>query len=434
MEGGARAAMGLTVLGISGGHDANWCVWRNGRILGAFEKERFTRRRHDTGAVEPLIGPSLRYPGLEAADIDVLATSEPVALGQTPGHTVIAGRRYERLNDWQWQVARCLGRMIPCLSLPHHLAHAAYARYTSPFAETAVLTLDGGGDWYTVDAKASTTVSSWRGSRLEWIERIDNSDFGSLWFGYSNAIFRHANAAGKLMDLAAFGTDRLVEVMRDRMLAPVRSVLRGAITVKDCWPDFDRPPFPSGLSLAAAVRAVTGRDRLALAGGGALNGYLTTAIAREAGFASTFVPPAVNDGGIAVGAALFAVYHELGWEFDSQASSDLAFLGMEYPPGRPAPRCGRRDSTASRSTSAKPPPRPPKCCPAVESSHGTKAGQSTGPRRSAIAQSCRRHLMTLSASALTARSSSVSHSGRRHRRYSPARQAATSTLTGHRLS
>jgi carbamoyltransferase len=103
--------MGLTVLGISGGHDANWCVWRDGKILGAFEKERFTRRRHDTGAVESPIGPSLLYLGLEAADIDILATSEPVALGQTPGHTAIAGRRYERLNDWQWQVARCLGRV-----------------------------------------------------------------------------------------------------------------------------------------------------------------------------------------------------------------------------------------------------------------------------------------------------------------------------------
>ena len=63
----------------------------------------------------------------------------------------------------------------------------------------------------------------------------------------------------------------------------------------------------AGLSLAAAVPAVTGRDRLA--DGVALNGYLTTAIAREAGFAGTSVPPAVNDGGIAVGAALFAAYH-----------------------------------------------------------------------------------------------------------------------------
>jgi carbamoyltransferase len=142
-----------------------------GRILGAFEKERFTRRRHDTGEVESLIRPGLRYLGLVPEDIDFLATSEPVAMGQTPGHTVIAGRRYERLNDWQWQVARCLDRVIPCLSVPHHVAHAAYARYTSPFAQTAVLTMDGGGDACTVDAKASTTVSSWRGSKLEWIER-----------------------------------------------------------------------------------------------------------------------------------------------------------------------------------------------------------------------------------------------------------------------
>jgi carbamoyltransferase len=110
--------MGMTIRGISGGHDANWCVWRDGSILGAFEKERFMRRRHDTGAVESLVGPSLRYLGLDASDIDFLATSEPVAQGQTPGHTVIAGRRYERLNDWQWQIARYLGRVIPCLSGP----------------------------------------------------------------------------------------------------------------------------------------------------------------------------------------------------------------------------------------------------------------------------------------------------------------------------
>ena len=41
----------MIVLGVSGGHDANWCMVRDGVILGAFEKERFTRRRHDSGEI-----------------------------------------------------------------------------------------------------------------------------------------------------------------------------------------------------------------------------------------------------------------------------------------------------------------------------------------------------------------------------------------------
>ena len=37
----------MVVLGICGGHDANWCVFKDGKLIGAFEKERFSRIRHD---------------------------------------------------------------------------------------------------------------------------------------------------------------------------------------------------------------------------------------------------------------------------------------------------------------------------------------------------------------------------------------------------
>jgi carbamoyltransferase len=348
----------VIVLGISGGHDANWCVVRDGVLLGAFEKERFTRTRHDGGEVVGLVEPSLRQLGLAMTDVDCLATSEPVWQGQDPGHVVLGGRRYERLGDWQWQVARCLGRVLPCLSVPHHVAHAAYAHYTGAAPVDAVLTVDGGGDAYTVDAGAATTVSSWRGARLEWIERIDNSDIGSLWWAYAHAIFGDRQAAGKLMGLAALGSDRLVEAMRDRVVRPVTSVLDGAVTVKDFWSDFASPPFvrpgrgwqdpeaadvafavqavttEAGVSLARAARAVTGHPALALSGGVALNGYLTSAVARDAGFDTVHIPPAVHDGGIAAGAALFASHHELGVPWDPGAPRELAFLGPAHPAER----------------------------------------------------------------------------------------------------
>ena len=344
----------MIILGVSGGHDANWCVCRDGDILGAYEKERFSRRRHDTGEVMSYVAATLTNLGLAPSDIDFLATSEPVARGQDAGHHVVSGRRYETLSDWQWQMARVFGRVVPCLSVPHHLAHASYARFTSAFEDTAVLTLDGGGDAFTVDAKAATTISLWKGARLEWIERVDNSDIGSLWFMYANAVFQNPNAAGKLMGLAALGSDRLVNAMRERVVRPVIAVLDGAATVKDCWSDYYQPPFlPSGrgwqdplardvafavqavtseagVSLAATARDLVEVDNLALAGGVALNGYLTTRIARDAGFGKTHVPPSVHDGGISIGAALFAAHHELDVPFEPSRGRELAFLGVAY--------------------------------------------------------------------------------------------------------
>jgi carbamoyltransferase len=343
------------ILGLSGGHDANWCVWQGGGILGAFEKERFTRRRHDGGEVASLVAPTLDFLGLSVSDIDIIVTSEPVHReGFEPGARRVAGRRYESLMDWQWQCVTCMDRYYACLSVPHHLAHAAYAYYSSPFQECAVITWDGGGDGYTVDAYAATSVSYWRDGRLSWIERVENCDLGSLWFMYANAIFGDGHAAGKLMGLAALGTDHLVEPMYDRVLMPAKSLLGGALTVKSCWPDFDRPPFvhgrigwrdpaardiafavqaattKAGVSIASALGKATGCGNLALGGGVALNGYLNTAVASRAGFEATFVPPAVNDAGIACGAALFAAHHELRLEFDPYATRTLDFLGCAY--------------------------------------------------------------------------------------------------------
>ncbi|MEA2173472.1 MAG: carbamoyltransferase [Blastocatellia bacterium] len=346
----------MIILGISGGHDANWCVVKDGVLIGAFEKERFTRRRHDSGEVISFLDRTLKHLGIEPHEIDLIATSEAVHRETESGLRRLSGMTYKRPDEWQTHVVECLGRVFPCISVPHHLAHAAYARYTSPFANTAVITWDGGGDFYTEDAYSSTTVSSWRGAKLEWLERVDNSDFGSLWFMYSRAIFGDGNAAGKLMGLAALGSDKLVEAMADRTLAPVRGSFEGAWTIKNCWPDYYWPPLlrekvdwhdaraqdvafavqhltnQAGMSIVEQVSRKTGHQNLALCGGVALNGYLNTAIRRSGLFADVFVPPAVNDGGVSAGCALFAAHHVLGqpWPVEHQAS--LEFTGMSYGP------------------------------------------------------------------------------------------------------
>jgi carbamoyltransferase len=344
----------MLVLGITGGHDANWCLVRDGVLLGAFEKERFSRKRHDTGDVVALIPPTLERLGLSTRDIDLIATSEPVWRQTGPGLRRISGRTYRTPSAWEHQLVEVFDRILPCVSVPHHLAHAAYARYTGTADETAVITWDGGGDFYTEDAYTSTSISLWRGGRLEWLERVPNADFGSLWFTYSQAVFGDPQQAGKLMGLAAYGSGALDDAVAERFAVRRRETFDNMFAIKNCWPDFEDPPFVdqeltwesqrakdlaaavqhltvrAGLSVAKAARKVTGATHLALAGGVALNGYLNTEIRRSGLFRSVWVPPAVDDGGLSVGCALFAWHHVLGGAFQPDPAFDWAKVGMWY--------------------------------------------------------------------------------------------------------
>src|SRR3990167_1401096 len=343
----------MLILGISGGHDANWCFVRDGEILGAFEKERITKRKHDSGEVVSLIAKSLAYLGLTVDDIDLVATSEPVHRNTEPGFKKLSGEKYCYPDQWETHTIELFDRVYSCISVPHHLAHAAYARYTSPFESAGVITWDGGGDFYTEDAYCSTSISMWKGNKLEWLKRVENSDFGSLWFAYSNAIFGDGNAAGKLMGLAAYGTNHLVDNFRDRFCAPIRGILQGATTIKNCWPDYFSPPFiqpniqwsdkaaqdiafaiqllteESGLSIVDKFSTICSYRNLALSGGVALNGYLNTKIQISGLFDNVFVPPSVHDGGISVGCALFASHHvlEQPWK---PSTAELALVGYSY--------------------------------------------------------------------------------------------------------
>ena len=90
------------------------------------------------------------------------------------------------------------------------------------------------------------------------------------------------------------------------------------------------------LGLARAARERTGLSALCLAGGVALNAVANGRLAREAGFARVFVPPAAGDAGGALGAALLGARDlgdrrpealataALGEPFDVGAAVDLA--------------------------------------------------------------------------------------------------------------
>ena len=75
----------MVVLGICGGHDANWCVFKDGKLIGAFEKERFSRIRHDDGYIMDLVDETLAKLGIKPEEVSLIATSEANFRGTDPG-------------------------------------------------------------------------------------------------------------------------------------------------------------------------------------------------------------------------------------------------------------------------------------------------------------------------------------------------------------
>ena len=343
----------MLVLGICGGHDANWCIFYNGKMLGAFEKERFSKIRHDTGYVLDLAEKTLNSFGFSFDDVNLVVTSEYNHKGTEPGLNFVSSKRYEKPNDWIENATIIKNRKIPVFSIPHHLCHAAYSYYLSGKNESAVLTLDGGGDLFTIDAYTSSSVSYWKDGKLSWLERIDNSDIGSLWHIYSKVIFGNIHAAGKLMGLSAWGENALVDDVRKYFVRPTRGLLNNVWSVKNCWPDEDFPPFcnvndwtmkeakdlafaiqkittEAGVQLSKKIKSVTKTNFLALSGGVALNGYMNTSILNQGIYEDVFVPPSVHDGGLSIGAVLFVLNHILGIKTERHSENDIVFTGMNY--------------------------------------------------------------------------------------------------------
>ncbi|HEY8428481.1 MAG TPA: carbamoyltransferase N-terminal domain-containing protein, partial [Sandaracinaceae bacterium] len=175
----------MRVLGISCWyHDSAACLLEDGRIVGAAQEERFTRKKHDDAFPANAVRYCLAEAG--ASEIDAVAFYDKPILKlhrilETSFATAPRGLRpfLEAVPIWLkdklWiepkvmDALRRLGvRGEPRMYFPeHHRSHAASAFFPSPFREAAVVTLDGVGEW------ATATIAVGEGSSLRILEQLD---------------------------------------------------------------------------------------------------------------------------------------------------------------------------------------------------------------------------------------------------------------------
>lgn len=337
----------MIVVGISAlYHDSACAVLVDGRLVAAAQEERFTRRRNERAMPVNAFRACLREAGLSITDVDRVAYYEdPVSrLGrQLWTHTPLMPQMPPGTAHRLWpdrplrEIRELIGYAGPVDTVNHHEAHAASAYYCSGFAEAALLTADAVGEW------ATTTYGCGGPGGVDLFEQVDfPHSLGLLYSAVTSYLGFEVNSDEyKVMGLAAYGKPVLRRVF-DRMLTDLPG---GQFRLAGEYFDFARedrmftdefiealgaPPRAPGsevsawhADVSASVQAlledvllakarhlheVTGADRLAYAGGVALNCVANARLANDGPFLEVFVQPAAGDAGACVGAAAL-VHH-----------------------------------------------------------------------------------------------------------------------------
>jgi carbamoyltransferase len=346
-----------TILGISAFyHDSAACVVVDGEIVAAAQEERFTRKKHDPGFPTLAVQYCLREAGKTARQIDYIVFYEkPLRKFERLLETYLAyaPRGFHSFGMaipvWLKEKTR-LPRIIregvgdelkaPLVFTDHHESHAASAFFPSPFDEAAILTLDGVGEWST------TALGVGQGNKIRLTRHLQfPHSLGLLYSAFTYYCgFKVNSGEYKLMGLAPYGrpvykdaiTRHLIDLKPDgsfRLDMKYFNYCQGLTMTSGAFESlFGGPPRnPESdieqrhMDLAASIQAVTedamlaicrelfretGMNRLALAGGVALNCVANGRLLREGPFEDIWIQPAAGDAGGALGAALF-VWHQL---------------------------------------------------------------------------------------------------------------------------
>ena len=368
----------MRILGFNSGlHDAAAAVVVDGQIAAFAAEERFTRVKHDAAFPIQSIRYCLDAAGLKFKDIDAVAYSwdyftfelekllwhidRTLMLAEESSEKAIeylASQRkrkaalYATFNQIDTEVRKYFA--CEFIKVAHHFAHAFSVFPLSGFEHSAVLIVDGSGE--------KMTSSLWHhvGTNLRLLKSYELPDSLGIFYAAVTQFlgFMHHDEEWKVMGWAAYGQPRYYDRLKD-VLSPQ------TLKLNVDYFQFQYGKFPwysqqleevlglpprrrtdgfdpvyadvaasaqalldeCVLTLARELKALTGEERLCMAGGVALNGKSNGCILDNGIFDQLFVQPASADDGTALGAAL-KVAHDKGDDIFHRL--ETVYLGMAF--------------------------------------------------------------------------------------------------------
>lgn len=383
------------ILGISAFyHDSAAAITVGGRVVAAAQEERFTRDKHTPDFPKNAVEYCLQEAGLTLNELDaVVFYDKPFLKFERLLETYYAFAPKGFLSfikaipvwlnekiflkklivDHLKEIQSFDKRKVKILFPEHHLSHAASAFYVSPFKSSAILTIDGVGEWSTA------SIAYGEEGKIKLLKELDfPHSVGLLYSAFTYFLGFTVNSGEyKLMGLAPYGdpnaeqTKNYIELIK-KYLVDIKddgsiwlnqkyfNYATGLRMVHDSkWEEifgFPRRDDENDLkqhhcNLAIAIQIVTeeivikmakeakritNSDYLCMAGGVALNCVANGKLLREKIFKDIYIQPAAGDAGGALGAALAAsymyfdeprLYNTENPNFDTMSGS---YLGPDY--------------------------------------------------------------------------------------------------------
>ncbi|MBP3830875.1 MAG: HD domain-containing protein [Clostridia bacterium] len=332
----------IVVLGLNLSHDTSACIIKDGKIYAA-EEERWTKIKHNTiDRKDDFLFPTnaLEYVLNESkTKIEDLSKVVCVSMSKNDfiGDNIKAREELKNFEEVEY--------------ISHHKAHILSGYLISPFKEAVGLCLDGAGSMIGLDYNLRERITGYylRNDDITKIysnfDKIKINDGKILKLKNSLGIFYYNfakrcipigdEAEGSMMALSSFARS-------DKYYNEIKSLIElypnGLFQIKHPFAtktndtykigkyNWDRTsvnkiPFEERANLAYAVQKVfeetliyilnylyslTNVKNLVISGGCALNSKFNGEIKKNTSFENIYIPPAPNDGGIALGAALYA--------------------------------------------------------------------------------------------------------------------------------
>jgi len=365
----------MYILGLNAYHaDSSAAIFKDGKMIAATEEERFRRQKHWAGFPSMAVQFCLKEAGISLSQVDHIAIGrDPSAkmnkkilfLLKNPGggwNAVLDrlknARKVASLEDEFFQLDNTVDKAViksKIHQVEHHRSHLASAFFASPFEESALLSIDGSGDFTT------TMTGIGKGNQIEVLDSVDfPHSVGLFYTAFTQLLgFPHYGDEYKVMGLAPYGEPKYVDKLKEVLLFGndglftldlkyFRSAKSGIVSYGDDHIPVVAPLYSEALvekfgavrkkeeplnqyhkDMAASVQRVTeelifhilnhlqkrtGLNNICIAGGVAQNSVANGKLTRNTGFKNVYIPSAGHDAGISMGAALYVYNHILKQE------------------------------------------------------------------------------------------------------------------------
>lgn len=341
----------MYILGISAYyHDSAAVLVKDRRVLCAIEEERFTRIKHDNCFPLKAIEWCLKDAKIAINDVDVISYYEKPLLKFERTLDMFIQTWPKSLTSFVQNMPELLGEKLSIedtikkklkykgkiVFTPHHLSHAAAAYYSSSFSSTAILTIDGVGEYQT------TALWKAKNGNIELLKDIHFPHSLGLFYSTCAAYlgFKVNEDEYKLMGLAAYGKPtylnkikRIISVKVDGSFQlnmdffsfqkgnqmwskKMESLLGKPRQTKDKIIKKHADIAKSVQTLTESVyigilnhlQKVTEEDAVCISGGVALNALANGLIHTRTSFKKSHVFGPAGDSGGALGSALYSHY------------------------------------------------------------------------------------------------------------------------------